>query len=125
MDDESLLERTREAWSGTPPDWVIVLCRACARTNQSKVATQLGVNAGYVSNALRGANREYLTTTEEAVRALLMRETVSCPVLGEETSLAACRNLRRGVEAGRRSPIQKQARAACPSCIHNIRRPKE
>jgi len=113
-----------EAW-GDPPPWVMTLAAACDQTSQNRVAQQLDMNSGYVSYALRNQRIEYHLIVEEAVRARLLCETVSCPVLGDETNLNACRTLRRGVERFGNSPMQRAASRHCPSCPHNIKGAKE
>lgn len=108
------------AW-GTPPDWVVVLADACDRTSQARVARRLQLNSGYVSYALRCENPQYHGPVEDAVRGVLMGETVHCPALDEALDQAICARHRKS-RIRPIGPVQKRLRATCPTCIHNTTR---
>lgn len=76
------LDKAREAW-GSAPDWVLALGAEADRSSQNKVAGLLGVSASLVSGVLSAKYTGDMTRIEDLVRGTLMKETLSCPVLGE------------------------------------------
>lgn len=74
--------RARAGW-GTPPEWIVCLADACARTTQTAVADQLGVSGSMLSQALANRYPGDMASLEQRVRGALMGATVSCRVLGE------------------------------------------
>lgn len=119
--DTRAIERAREAWGDAMPAWVAVLATECDRRSQAAVAAMLRINGGYVSYAIRNISPAYHGRVEIAVRSLMMRETVPCPVLARPISLTLCRRHRtdRGEPMGL---MTRQLRETCPGCIHNINR---
>ena len=75
----------RLAWSDTgqePPEWVIALAEACARTSQSRVAQQMGRSAGLVSQVLRAKYPGDLKAVEEVFNGAFRDAVAECPALG-------------------------------------------
>lgn len=72
--------RARAGW-GTPPEWIMCLADACARTTQTAVAAQLGVSGSMLSQALANRYPGDMVALEQRVRGALMGSTVDCPVL--------------------------------------------
>ena len=64
-------------------EWIETLRAECERTSQSRAAARLGVSPAMVNQALRGKYKGNLARLERLVRGELMKETVTCPVLGE------------------------------------------
>lgn len=109
-------------WSALP-DWVGVLADASDRTSQANVARLLNINSGYISYALRNEKPQYHQPVEYAVRGKLMAETIACPVLGEIDQSLCVRHRKNRVPAV--LPEERQLRATCPTCIHNIKRKED
>lgn len=83
------IDIAREHWGDDLPDWVEVLALAIDQTSQNRAAAQIGRSAALVSNVIRNKYTGDMVAVELAVRAGLMKETVTCPVLGE-IALATC-----------------------------------
>lgn len=77
-----LLDAVREAWNGSPPDWVETLARACAGSSQAAVAKEIGRSGSLVSQVLRARYPGDLEAVEELVRGRYMNATVDCPAQG-------------------------------------------
>jgi len=67
-------------------DWIKILRDECERTSQTKVAARLGVSDSSVNQLLKGSYKASTKRLEARVRGELMKETVTCPVLGEISS---------------------------------------
>lgn len=78
------MEKATAAWSGTLPDWIVVLAEACDRDSQSAVARKIGKSGSAISQVLSNSyHNGDISNVEKAVRWSLMTETVNCPVMGE------------------------------------------
>lgn len=110
------LLKAREAWGNDMPDWVHVLASACDETSQNKVAKRLERSAPLVSQVLGKKYPGDMVLIEDLVRGVLMKETISCPVLGE-TPKQTCRKWR--ARAGRFQNVNTQyvqMYRACNAC---------
>ncbi|TDT88071.1 hypothetical protein DFO45_4860 [Azorhizobium sp. AG788] len=74
--------RALAGW-GTPPDWILALAEACARTTQTATAKQLGVSGSMLCQALANRYPGDMASLEQRVRGAFMGSTADCPVLGE------------------------------------------
>lgn len=74
--------RARAGW-GDPPEWILHLAEACARSTQTAVADQLGVSGSMLSQALANRYPGDMASLEQRVRGAFMGSTADCPVLGE------------------------------------------
>ena len=97
-------------------DWIDVLRAACEASSQTKVARRLAVSAALVNQVLRGRYKASLTRLEARVRGELMRETLSCPVLGE-ISKRRCQDEQRRPFAAT-NPQRVALYGACRTCTH-------
>ena len=75
--------RARDAWGEALPDWVAALAEACEASSQNMVAKDLGYTAGALSAVIGNKYAASTAQIEATVRGALMRETLSCPALGE------------------------------------------
>ena len=78
-------ELVRRHWGEAAPEWVVVLADVCDQRNQTKVAQILGVSGAMINQALHNIYAGRLDKLEARVRGELMKETLTCPVLGEIT----------------------------------------
>ena len=76
-------EKARLSWGDELADWIRVMADAADQSSQSKVAKQLGISTTQVSQIIGKSYQGNTTTAEARVRGVLMKETVSCPALGE------------------------------------------
>jgi len=110
-------ENALEAWGIDMPDWVATLAHACDASSQSKVAKVIDYQVTVVSMVLR---RKYPAPhhVEQAVRARLMGDDVSCPV-EHSIPLERCR---KNQEFNRHfrptSEVRIQLYHACKTCPH-------
>jgi hypothetical protein len=72
-----------EKQSRLSPEAEAALEAACKATSQAAVADRLGVSATTISHVRNGKYRGSLTTVEQRIRGVLLKQSVSCPVLGE------------------------------------------
>jgi hypothetical protein len=78
------IDRARLAWGNRLPDWIAALAWHCDRaSSQGKVAEQLGISSAAVNQVLGNVYGGRLDRVQARVRGELMREVVTCPVLGE------------------------------------------
>lgn len=108
-----------DAWCGAPPDWVSALAEECDRTNQTATAKRIGVSAAMINQALRATYRGDIARLEARVRGELMRETLTCPVLGE-ISPRRCQDEQTRPYAAT-NLLRRELYAACRTCSHNRR----
>lgn len=100
-------------------DWIDALRAACdAAGSQAAVAPKLGYSAAVVSQVLKGTYAGDVRRVEAAVRGLLMRETLDCPVLGDIRRDECLRNQRAPFSANG-DPVRRVLRATCPKCPNN------
>ncbi|MDD3446904.1 MAG: hypothetical protein PHS60_15965, partial [Zavarzinia sp.] len=81
-------DQARAAW-GAPPAWISTLAETVDRDGVKMAAEAIGYSATTAYEVIRGQYKGRLDAVEQAVRAALMRDHVTCPVLGEITG-AAC-----------------------------------
>ena len=97
------------------PDWLLALRSACETRSQADLARQLGISQTTVSQVLNGTYHADLTRMEARVRGELMRETVSCPILGE---LGKRQCLDEQSRPYYPNPLRSALFKACKTCIH-------
>lgn len=109
------VEQARVGW-GAPPPWIATIAEAVDRSGAKAVADEIGYSATTVYEVIRAQYKGSLQAVEQAVRAALMRDVVTCPVLGEVTG-AACL----AAQSRKSRPVNgtevKLARR-CPACIY-------
>lgn len=115
----SAVAKVHAAWGGVAPDWVIVLANECDISSQNKVAKRLGYSAAAVSCVLSGKYAGSFDRLEAKVRAVLMRDVVDCPSLGEIPS-ADCKVWKEKSTTFRAvNPMRVQMFRACRTCSRN------
>ena len=83
--------KAREGWRDDPPEWVMVLAKACDDAgSQNKVAKRIGKSAAAVSKVLDGTYEGTLAAVERAVKDHLMNRQVLCPGLSKYIATLAC-----------------------------------
>lgn len=111
--------KVHAAWGGVAPDWVMVLADECDLTSQNKVAKRLGYSAAAISCVLNGKYAGSFDRLEAKVRAVLMRDVLDCPSLGEIPS-ADCKSWREKSTNFRAvNPMRVQMFRACRACPRN------
>lgn len=117
MDKRQLaVETIQECWN-KPPTWVAALAqRIDEMESQKKVAVLVGYSVTAVNQVLKNKYKGSLTRVERAVRAALMDETVSCPVLGEITDADCKAHQARPFSAANAQRVQLFH--ACKRCEH-------
>lgn len=105
-----------EAWGAEPPAWVLILAEACDNASQGRVAADLNVSATQVNQVLKNAYKGRLDRIEARVRGELMKETVSCPILGELSKRECLDHQSRGYEATNSTRVRLFQ--ACRKCVH-------
>lgn len=110
------LDRARAAWApkGKLPAWVAALAEACDRGSQGKVADRLGISAAVVNQVLSDSYKGRLDRVETRVRGELMKETVSCPVLGPISTRDCLDHQARKFSAT--NPLRVKLAQTCPTC---------
>ncbi len=106
------------AWGDEAPEWVMALALACDDTSQSRVARLVGYSAGAINSVLANKYNASMDGIERAVRATVMAEVVTCPVLGE-LPMEDCGKWQGRVEnfVGVNSLHVRMFRS-CPKCPH-------
>lgn len=103
------------------PDWIGSLVDQVETTSQNRTAKLLGYSAATLSTILRGKYQADTAAVEERVRGVLMRETITCPGLGE-IGKAECQDWRRKAKAfAGHNPMRVQMARACRACPVNKR----
>lgn len=111
-----VLTKTRDAWGGDAPDWVVALADACAESSQNKVAKRLGRSAPLVSQVLANRYPGNMEDVEARVRGVFMNGTITCPQLGEMSS-KACRDWRQKARRyGNANMLRVRMFRACNRC---------
>jgi hypothetical protein len=111
------LDRAHIAWDlggAKTPDWIVALAIECDRSSQGRVARKLGISAAVVNQVLAHAYKGRLDRVETRVRGELMRETVTCPVLGEITKRECLDH--QGAKFVATNPMRVRLWKACKSC---------
>jgi hypothetical protein len=108
--------RARAAWGGDKtPDWIEALAGACdLAKSQGQVAKRLGVSPTQVNQAIGNLYKGRLERLEQRVRGELMKETVSCPVLGPLSRRDCLDFQRRKFRAT--NPLRVLLHQTCPTC---------
>lgn len=75
--------RAEECWGPELPDWVGILATQADATSQNRCAKDLGISVSQVSQIIACKYAGRLDTAEIRVRGIYMKETISCPSLGE------------------------------------------
>lgn len=116
------LEKTKAAWQGALPDWLVILCQAIDQPGQSqaKVARVIGYSPSAVSCVLANRYSAPLDGIEQAVRGRLMGARVDCPGLGESITTADCLEWQ-GRQASTSNPLCVRMRRACRECPNSRR----
>ena len=110
-------DRARQNWAtnkGGVPAWVWALAEACDRSSQGKVAERLGISAAVVNQAIGNSYKGRLDRVEARVRGELMKETVSCPVLGPLSRRDCLDYQARKFRAT--NPLRVRLHQTCPTC---------
>ncbi len=123
---QSAVKRARAAWGERLPDWVAELAAACDATSQNRVAKRVGYSAATISQVLSRTYRGDMARVEQAVRGVLMHETVNCPVLGELPQHVCLDNQKKAARGliGTSSWRTRLTRT-CPTCQHASKREGE
>jgi len=114
------VEKVRRAWGDAAPEWLIILAEACDGVGQTVIAKKLGTSSTVVSQAISNCYPSPLTTLEQRVRGELMREQVSCPVLGPITRRRCLDEQSRPYAAT--NALRVELRRTCPRCTNYMRR---
>ncbi|KIO49622.1 LacI family transcriptional regulator [Nitrosospira sp. NpAV] len=96
--------------------WMSLLASAVAASNKAKVAEDLGVSRTAISLVVSG---KYPASTDKiAARVIETYGRVICPHLGEEITLAECKQYHTG-QVPTSSPRAMKHWRACQTCPHN------
>lgn len=112
------VNRALRAWGAHPPEWILALARACDETSQAQVARELDISSPRVNQVLGRRYSGRLERTEQLVRGQYMKETVTCPVLGE-ISRRDCQEHQQKARAKSpllSNPLRVALRIECPKC---------
>ena len=75
--------RARAAYGDSLPDWVEALAQSCDASSQSQVAKRLRFSPSVVNQVVNGTYKGSNSAIEQAVRGVLLAESLACPVLGD------------------------------------------
>lgn len=112
------IKRTRAAWGGNPPDFVLTIARACdlPGSSQNKVARQLNYSAALVSCVLSNTYKGDLDAVAQSVRISLLDSKITCPEVGELLE-RHCLKWRQNAKAETlTSPQEVRMFRACTGC---------
>ncbi|MGH1416869.1 MAG: hypothetical protein ACRBB0_25520 [Pelagimonas sp.] len=113
------LDNARAAYGDTLPDWVEALARECDRTSGNRTAKTLGYSASAISNVIHNQYKAATGTIEQAVRGALMKETVTCPMIGE-IGKDKCLHWRKQAKLDApANTLHVRMSRACTRCPHN------
>lgn len=116
----SVLEKARQAWGESIPDWVVVLAEEADRTSQNQVAKRLKRTAPLISTVVNNKYGAGLAQIETQVRGVLMRETIMCPGFGEDITKDICKLWRdRSRSFSGHNPLRVKLYRACNRCPRN------
>lgn len=107
------IERAREAWGSSMPDWVLALAQACDEpgSSQAQLAKRISYSGTVINRVLSNTYAGNLKRVEAKVRGALLSATVACPVLGEISRLR-CVN-EQGKSLSARNPVAVRLFNAC------------
>lgn len=115
----SAVAKANTAWGQDIPDWVVALAEACELTSQNQVAKRLGHSGALVSYVLSNSYTGDVDRIEAKVRAILMRDVVECPELGE-IAASVCKGWQEKSTTFRAvNPMRVQMFRACLNCPRN------
>lgn len=116
VDKRSNVEKARAAWGNSAPEWVIVLAEACdlRGSSQTEVGKRIGITNSAVSQVLSNAYIGRLDRIEQRVKGELMKQCVTCPVLGEITSRRCMDEQKRAYVPT--NAVRRELHKACPRC---------
>ena len=112
-------EIAQNAWNGAAPDWIMAMAHAAdSGMSRRRIAEVIGYSPAAVSQVMAGKYRGSAEKMAAAVRAALINDAVTCPVLGEITGEQCLAEQRKPLAAtsGHRVRLWR----ACRSCPHNI-----
>ncbi len=111
------IDNATAAWGADMPEWVRELAEYCDRKGSQRAAAEaIGYSVAVVCNVLRRQYGGDMAKVEIAVRGGIMRETVSCPVLGDITKNVCLKNqaLPFAITNSQRIRIYRACRSECP-----------
>lgn len=116
---QNALDVVEEHYGDDAPEWVLALAEECVRTSNGKTAKLLGYSAGLISNVLRNKYKASTASIEQAIRGVLMKETITCPVIGE-LDKAKCLRWRKLAKLNNpANSLHIRMNRACRSCANN------
>lgn len=119
MEDRSFQARAEKNWGDALPDWVAVLALKADETNQSRCARDLRISVAQISQIIANKYAGRMETAETRVRGLYMKETLSCPALGE-ISKSECLDWREKAAAfSGHNEMRVRMFRACRKCPFN------
>ncbi|MGD9638349.1 MAG: hypothetical protein AB7U85_04755 [Alphaproteobacteria bacterium] len=103
-------------WGENIPQWVKTLAAECDNTSQARTAKKIGYSAAAINCVLQNKYTGTVGNVEEAVKAYLMSEEVSCPVLGNIKQSLCLENQKQPLITSNPTKIRlfKACRAGCP-----------
>jgi len=115
----SFVETATAHWGRDLPDWVRRLAEEADATSQNRAARRIGYTAGALSGVFRNSYGASMAGIEEQVRGVLMKKTVTCPVMGE-IGTHDCRAWRQRARAfSSHNALSVQMFRACKRCPLN------
>jgi len=76
--------RARESYGEALPEWVAELAKLANRTTAAAAGRKVGIGASTVTQLINGSyGAKDWSAIETRVRGVLMKETVTCPILDE------------------------------------------
>lgn len=114
------LFKAQKAW-GDPPEWIVMLARACDASSQNQVASRLGLSSGTVSRLILNGYAGDMAEMRRLTHARLAVDTVDCEAFGAPIRAGQCLDYRRGRAV--HDPVWRALLSAtCPGCPHNLDR---
>lgn len=115
----SFVHTAQENWGADLPDWLLRLAEEADATSQNKAAKKIGYTGSALSSLFRRRYNADTRAIEEQVRGVLMKATVSCPILGEIGS-HDCRSWREKAKRfSSHNSLSVQMFRACTRCPLN------
>ncbi|MDT8383029.1 MAG: transcriptional regulator [Gammaproteobacteria bacterium] len=117
MIKKTTVEKTREAWGPSLPDWVQLMAENCDQTSQASFATRIGYSPAVVNTVLGCKYKGDIGAVKQAVEGALMHATVQCPVYGDLEGHHCLEYQRRKFAAT--NPTRVRLFRACRDCTNN------